>query len=222
MEAFPIEKGVITANQDQHMNVPGNPLRAEDLVTKVARYARGLFHQYENESLAYHNLKHTRKVLQRAIQIGASCGLDEQQWLVLRCAAWFHDCGHLFGRAQEHEQRSIMIMRSFLEQLGTAEQLIAMIGDCIQATKIPATPKNLVEEILCDADTYHFGTNEFFAINELVKKESETRDHCIYRNWNEHTLHFLEAHTFFTNYAKAVLANKKSANIAAMRKLTGQ
>ena len=38
---------------------------------------------------------------------------------------------------------------------------------------MPAVPSTLVEQIICDADTYHLGTEDFLHLDKLVWQELE-------------------------------------------------
>jgi hypothetical protein len=44
------------------------------------------------------------------------------------------------------------------------------LESCICATKLPQRPKSLLEEIVCDADKYNLGTENFLKSDELLKK----------------------------------------------------
>ena len=43
------------------------------------------------------------------------------------------------------------------------------------ATKFPRDPKNLLEQIICDADTYHLGTEEFEEMNKRMLEETKLK-----------------------------------------------
>jgi len=71
------------------------------------------------------------------------------------------------------------------------------------ATRIPQTPNNYLEKIICDADLDYLGRNDFYKIsNQLFK---ELKYNSIVSNkleWNKIQIKFLEAHQFHTNFAK--------------------
>ncbi|HEY0272465.1 MAG TPA: phosphohydrolase, partial [Chitinophaga sp.] len=68
-----------------------------------------------------------------------------------------------------------------------------------------AHPHTLLEEILCDADTYHLGTADFQAEDQRVKTELELRFHQTIPHWPEKTYAFLQSHRYFTTYAQTHL-----------------
>ncbi|OQP60198.1 hypothetical protein A3860_34540 [Niastella vici] len=88
-------------------------------------------------------------------------------------AAWFHDTGYLFAGRYEHEQKGVEIMRELLIKLTRDSELIDEIEDCIMATKMPRNPKNILEEIICDADTYHLGTEHFIITTKQFMEETK-------------------------------------------------
>ena len=164
------------------------------------------------------NLNHTKTVALRANEIALNYSLTETEFFIVASAAWFHDVGHLFGPAAAHEEKSVIAMRTYMVKHGLDSGILNSIEQCILATKLPQDPKSLPEEIVCDADCYHLGTNEFYIINEQVKKEFELRNNLPPVNWDESTVHLLEQHTYFTPYCQALLDAGKQKNIEFLRK----
>ena len=189
-----------------------------ELVKKTGRYVRRLFSQYRANDLKYHNLEHTEDVTKRTLEIAANYSLSETELFILSAAAWFHDTGHLVGGPQLHEDRSVLIMQSFLERNEVTKDIIGKIEGCICATKIPQQPKSLLQEIVCDADTYKLGTKDFLTTNKLLKKECELRGMPV-NNWDEKTLEFLQSHKYFTSYCQALLNKGREKNIDLARSL---
>ncbi|SHM77607.1 HD domain-containing protein [Chitinophaga sp. CF418] len=178
------------------------------------KYVVDLFTRLASTSLVYHNLSHTERVVARSMEIADHYGLNGKDRFILSIAAWFHDTGHLVADIELHEQAGVRLMKSFFIDKEIDEALIDTISECIMATKWPPAPKTLLEEIICDADTYHFGTKEFEITDELVKKEFQLRTKKNYANWCNDTLRLLKAHRFFTSYCRDKLVDGKEANIA--------
>ncbi|MDB5200470.1 MAG: hypothetical protein JWO92_2433 [Chitinophagaceae bacterium] len=197
-------------------------LHSEELTNQIAVYITGLFRRYQKPILLYHNLAHTKDVVARAKEIAANYALNETELFIVVAAAWFHDCGHLFGPAAGHEERSALIMRNYLTEKKAEENILYDIEQCILATKLPYNPKSLPAQIVCDADSYHLGTNEFFLTNELVKKEFQLRNNYLPLNWDESTLSLLNHHNYFTTYCITLLQEGKQNNIAFMREKTSK
>lgn len=192
----------------------------EDFKTKVAETVTLLFQQYHSPRLVYHNLEHTQKVVARAEEIGAHYPLSEDDSFILYAAAWWHDTGQLFAEPAVHEEKSVALVSEFFSQhRGAPPQIIAAIERAILATKLPQTPCSLVEEILCDADTYHLGTEEFQRTNALVHQELVLRLRKAPHDWVAASLNLLTEHSFHTAYCREHLTTGKERNITSLEAL---
>ncbi len=190
-----------------------------NIYKKVEGFVSELYEKNQTDKLRFHTLEHTENVVERVKEIAAQHQLTEKDQFVLYTAAWFHDTGHLFTDPTRHELRSVELMKDFLSQYTTDEVMTKEIGDTILATRMPRNPKGLIQEILCDADTYHLGTKEFKVTNKALKKEYDLRNLEQPANgWNNNALAFLESHQYYTAYAKKLLEEGKQKNINRLRK----
>lgn len=185
----------------------------------VEEYIRGLFKASTNPEFPYHNLGHTVRVAGYAREISQYYQLQDENEFIVIAAAWFHDIGHLSGPMEGHEERGARLMKDYFTGTPLPERVISAITGCILATKFPSKPQTLPEKILCDADTYHFGTEYFRQTDGAVKKEIEIRTGKTFPNWRQKTLHFLELHQFFTSYCQRLLNPGKQQNIEWLRSL---
>jgi len=183
------------------------------LYDDIAMYVASLFRQHTVQGLFYHNLEHTTRVVQSSDEIASHYPLSAEEQFILKAAAWFHDTGHLFGDMRVHEENGCKLMKQYLIPLQIPCDVIDKIAGCIMATRFPARPQNLLEEIICDADTYHFGTTYFKVTDELVRKELEIRLHYQFTTWYNDALKLLQIHNFFTSYCSQSLAHGKQLNI---------
>lgn len=184
----------------------------EDLLQLVDNYARLCFATSTKTGLKYHNLAHTEEVVSHAREMATFYGVGEKDNFCVLCAAWFHDLGYLYTSHDKHEERSAELMRAFAQVLCPTE-IMDTIEKIILATKYPNVPRNLLQEIMRDADTYHFGTPEFFAHDRLVKEEIEIQNGKPVENWDKSSLSLLVSHQFYTSYCKQRLDAGKRANI---------
>ncbi len=194
-------------------------MRISKLVEQVAMHVTELYKQCQTPVLLYHNLEHTQNVVMRTDEIASNYSLNKTELCILSVAAWFHDTGQLFGEAEQHEERSVSIMQNYLETKVTEKKVIDAIKECILATRLPHNPKSLLEEIICDADTYNLANDDFFKTDKLLKKEVELRTNTSPENWDKQTLELLEKHTYFTACCKNKLEKGKQKNIEVMRTL---
>ncbi|RYF91637.1 MAG: phosphohydrolase [Chitinophagaceae bacterium] len=179
-----------------------------------------LFENYASDKHRFHNLKHTYNVVERVNEIAGHYELDDREMLILSIAAWFHDAGYLFVEPAMHEVKSVELMQVFLRERGVGDDIINEVAGCILATRAPRNPINQLQEILCDADTYHFGTKEFKESNKLAYQEfqlmsDQPLDEADLR---EQTLHMLQDHEFYTSYCKDLLTAKKEGNMKKLKK----
>lgn len=186
---------------------------------KVEAYVRDLFETNKKPKLFFHSLEHTQQIVKRAEEIAAHYKLTDKDMLAVYIAAWFHDTGHLFTTAELHEQKSVEIMKAFMDMYLPDPELIQTVTGCILATKRSAEPTTLLQQIVCDADTYHLGTADFKKTNKQVKKEvfADDKNPMTKREWDTQTLEFLDKHKYYTSYCVELLEKGKQKNIAKMR-----
>ncbi|RYZ17050.1 MAG: metal-dependent phosphohydrolase [Chitinophagaceae bacterium] len=180
-------------------------------------YVTNLFLRYADDRLRYHNLQHTQAVAARAEEMAAFYQLAPGEHTTLCIAAWFHDTGQLTGPPDGHEARSVEQFRGFCRQKPLPPSWIEQVEGCINATRLPQQPENLLQEIICDADTWNLGTPGFATTDRLLQEEMNLRLGHGADRWNENTLTLLEQHRFFTAYAQQRLEQGKQQNIERIR-----
>lgn len=190
------------------------------LYKKIEEYVKGLFEQMHAPALVFHSLEHTQNVVKRTQEIAGHYKVSENDMLVLYAAAWFHDTGHLFTEPSKHEEMSVDVMKKFMKDHNVDEKTINSIAECIMATKVPRNPNTLLEEIICDADTYHLGTKEFKETNRRAMEETRLRKGEIDPvEFNDGTISMLQNHRFYTAYGRELLDKRKEKNL---KKLTAK
>ncbi len=193
----------------------------KELYKNIEDHVTGLYKHINARALVFHNLLHTQNVVKRTMEIIRHYKLSEDERLVLFAAAWFHDTGHLFTEPPMHEAMSCEIMYKFLSTKINEVDIISDIEECIMATKLPTNPQNLLQQIICDADTYHLGTDEFKETNKLVMQEQQLKygdiDPIVF---NKATIRMLQQHCFYTHYCKNKLNEKKENNLNELKKIT--
>ncbi|MCD6013149.1 MAG: metal-dependent phosphohydrolase sub domain protein [Flavipsychrobacter sp.] len=188
---------------------------SDNIYKRVANHVTGLFEKHPNPNLLYHSLTHTKKVVERAQEIAAHYQVSENDNLIVSVAAWFHDTGHLFTDVEKHEEKGIELMYEYMQnEKDVTKETLTAIAHCITVTGLSTKPQNRVEEIICDADTYHFGTKEFKKTNKLIKKEYALRGYdTLILDWYNNSIELLEKHQFYTTYCKVLLDLRKKKNI---------
>jgi predicted metal-dependent HD superfamily phosphohydrolase len=189
------------------------------LIADTENYVKGLFKKYNQPNLVFHDLQHTQGVVQHAYEIAAHYQLPDKELFELSIAAWFHDTGHLVTNPSDHEEKSVALMEEYIRNKTGDEELIKKVASLIRITKFPPSPKSLQEMIICDADTYHFGLEDFRQTNKAMKKELILRNmSTVVLDWERNSLELLEKHQFFTSYCMDLLQKGKEKNIRRLQK----
>ncbi|MBL7806302.1 MAG: HD domain-containing protein [Saprospiraceae bacterium] len=158
-----------------------------------------------SDQLKYHGLHHTLDVLKMASELCDSEGVNGREKTLVKTAALFHDSGFIKNKHTGHEAEGCLLVRAHLPAFGYAEQDIEQICEMIMATKIPQSPKSLLEQILCDADLDYLGREDFYVIGGTLYQELQEY-HLIgdEQAWNKLQVSFLSAHRFHTETNKTV------------------
>lgn len=189
------------------------------LLEEVKQEVTHFFQLHENPGFTYHNLAHTERVVTNAGLLARHYQLDDKDFFIVTTAAWFHDTGYYINGATDHELRGTEMAAAFLQKKGVDESIITAVQNCIMATSLPQSPKNLLEQIVCDADLFHLGTDEFPDQNKKMRKEAEWRlnKKISKQDWRTGTIRLLEAHHFQTDYGKTLLNEKKKENLQRLK-----
>lgn len=187
------------------------------LIYQVRHHVQALFKTGERPQLLYHNLNHTRYVASVAAQIANECKLKETNFFIVVAAAWFHDVGYL-KQPNGHEVRSAKEAVDFLMSLQVSNAITDAVSQCILATRMPQQPTDLCQQILCDADLFQLGTDEFWQNNKLLHEEYEAlQNTCISEEkWREKTISLMQAHQYHTAYCRQLLQAKKDENMVSL------
>jgi uncharacterized protein len=158
-----------------------------------------------SDKLRYHGVHHTLDVLRMAGEIAGHEGVGRRETVLLKTAALFHDCGFVKNEHKGHEMAGCQIAQETLPGFGYSEDDIAVICGMIMATRIPQSPSNLLESILCDADLDYLGRDDFKKIGQTLFEEfteySILQDE---QSWNRLQVSFLSSHQYHTETNKAL------------------
>ena len=163
--------------------------------------------------LPYHNTDHILDVVRAAEVIARTESLTEEEHKLLRLAAFYHDAGFTVS-TRNHEENGVKLAKSKLPGHGFTAGQVEVICGMILATKLPQTPTNKLEKILCDADLDYLGREDFYDVGDRLYEELkaggvvQTR-----REWNLVQKTFLESHRFHTNYSKSIRESSKQERL---------
>jgi adenylate cyclase len=169
--------------------------------------------------LYYHNYKHTIDVTIGVEIIGYGEGVGEEDMLLLKTAALFHDFGQVEG-AIDHEERSCKIAEEVLPEFGYDEKQLEIIKGIIMATKLPPQPKTLLEEIIADADLDYLGRRDMVPVSDSLYQELKVQGIIgSFNDWNKLQVKFLTNHQYFTETARNMRKVNKEEQIKRIKEL---
>lgn len=170
-------------------------------------------------SLTYHNADHTIDVVKQTLVIAEEEGITDAQILFeLEIAALYHDTG-LMHVYTGHEEKSCELAKKELPYFGVDISVIENISDIILATKMPQSPKNILHQIICDADLDYLGNDDYFIISERLRREFlEYKMISCEQEWKESRIAFLQSHSYFTKSSHLRRTQKKLAHLQQLLK----
>ena len=179
------------------------------LLQEAQAYVTDLIQNKVSKSVRFHTLDHTREVVAACEEIAQNDNyqLPDEDKLALLLGAWFHDTGYSSGRSRDHETVSLQHAKDFLSAHSASQELTDKVIGCINATRMPQNPTTTIERIICDADLFHLGTESFKEKNRLLSDELKEfgGEDFSKKEWRKLNIEFLEAHKYFTNYAREKL-----------------
>ncbi|MEO7923377.1 MAG: Pycsar system effector family protein [Chitinophagaceae bacterium] len=188
------------------------------LLQEAEAHVTDLLSNKLSKSIRFHTLQHTQEVVTACEKIAGQQDIPGDDRLALLLAAWFHDTGYTSGEARDHESVSITLATEFLKAHAASEELINKVLGCISATRLPHSPTNTIEGIICDADLFHLGTDDFNEKNNLLRQELVEfggKD-LSKKEWRKLNIRFLEGHKYFTVYGKEKLQPIKDVHLAEL------
>ena len=196
----------------------------KSLISAAEQYVVNFFSQKIGKEFTFHSFNHTREVVLHTELIAGNYELSEEDHTALLLAAWFHDTGYSAGLKKHHEEESQKIATEFLRKYNAPQPLIDKVNGCIIATRMPQSPSNLIEQIICDADLFHLGTKDFKERNKLLRQEINTleEEKIGKKEWVNLNIEFLGRHRYFTDYAREMLEPVKRAHLADLIEKAGK
>jgi predicted metal-dependent HD superfamily phosphohydrolase len=194
-----------------------------ELEQQFNKLGQELLVKFRNElpaGLHYHNMNHTwDDVLPAAEFLATKEGVSGDDLTILRTAVLFHDIGFI-EQYLNNEPIGVHISASLLPDYDYTPDQITRVKNIILATEVPQTPKNLLEEIICDADLDSLGRDDFFTISmNLWREICHFSEPLSLLQWFEGQKTFLSSHKYFTNSSRELREPGKQANLAEIELL---
>lgn len=170
-----------------------------------------------SDDLAYHGIHHTYDVLRNVNFLIKKENISPERSKLLRIAALYHDIGFI-ETYRNHEEAGVAILKSAMQEFGCNMKQLKHIEGMIMATKIPQSPKNIEEKIICDADLFYLGRNKYYEISDTLFQE--LLHYGFIKNakeWMDIQISFLSNHSYHTKYARKVLEIEKQKRVEELK-----
>jgi class 3 adenylate cyclase len=170
------------------------------------------------EDIIYHDLQHTLNVEKAAMRLGRLEGLTDEEMLLLRTAALYHDAGFIYTY-HRNELHGVRLMERNLPRFGYDQEQIALIRNMIMATSRESKPVTLLEQLMCDADHDYLGRADYYVVSNKLREEIEHFDEPMSEeDWMLFQIQFLEyEHEFFSVTAKSIRERAKLNRISELK-----
>jgi len=151
--------------------------------------------------------------------IGWAEGCSDEEILLLKSAALFHDAGHTVAY-DNHEHYGTLLAREMLPGFGYTPGQIERICSLIMATQLPPKPKDLLENIMCDSDLDYLGRSDFIPVSNTLFEELKAQNKMKSLNeWNKLQVKFISGHQYFTETARSLREVNKQLQIDRIQSL---
>jgi len=186
---------------------------------KIRKKAFEILNSKLSKKLYYHGAHHTYDVLHVINQFIKNEKIDPYTAKLLRIGTLYHDIGFTISNI-EHEKLGCEIVEKYMLEYGFSNRDIKVVKGLIMATRIPQTPKNYLEKIICDADLDYLGRDDFYPISDWLFKELQSFSQITdVTEWNKIQIKFLEAHQYHTDFSKKNRQPKKENRIEELKQL---
>jgi len=183
-----------------------------DIVKQCRDYVNVLLLPLENHY--YHHFNHALEVSSRAVYLWKKEWLSNEKLEILAISWLFHDTGFII-QYDNNEFIWAKIARNFLKTMLYPEKNIEIIERIIMAT-MPSykKPKDILEEIIKDADLDYLWSDKFFTNANKLKAEVEAIKNIkiLDPDWQHWSIKFLHEHKYYTLTQKKERWAKKHEN----------
>lgn len=195
-------------------------VKLDNIKQKTEQFVTNYLEKQLPIHFVYHNIQHTKEVVEYCKLICKEQNISKKDSDILEIAAWLHDIGYVQD-PDNHERAGIIIAKEFLTTLIVDQETIKKVKSYIEATKIPHNPKCDLAEIMCDADTFHFGETRFTSRSMKLKHEWELQRKVFLdlKSFLAGSIMFLETHNYFTAFCTKNLEDGKQKNISYLIEL---
>lgn len=164
--------------------------------------------------LDYHNSLHGFSVWAAARELSRKSSLSYGDRLALEAGALLHDKYHdnlVAARGLgENEDKTARFATKYMYLVGFDLVTRQKTAKVIRATKMPQKPKDHLEELMCDADLYSLGSNQYMTWQDRLRREWGKEENL---DWWKLQYNFLTNHRYHSEEARELWGEQKKRNI---------
>ncbi len=170
------------------------------------------------KGLHYHGIHHTKDVCEAVERLAIWEGVKGEELYLLKTAALYHDAGFI-DSYESNEPIGANLAKEMLPNFGYTEEQIKQVIELIEATKMPQTPTNHLEQIMCDSDLDYLGRDDFYPIAESLRQELVEFGKLVDNpmQWVEMNIGFLSGHKYFTQSSQMRRQPEKEKRIGELK-----
>jgi len=192
--------------------------KLEPRYTDVEQYMLGRLSRELPTTLYYHGHHHTQDVMDAAMIIAAAEKTTEEERKLLRIAICFHDAGFIYVY-KDHETKGCELAWELLPEYGFSDAQIERICGMIMATRVPQSPQNHLEQIICDADLDYLGREDVYPIADTLFEELKIHANLTDpKKWNDIQISFLSGHHYHTRFSQENRDPKKQVYLRKLKR----
>ena len=186
---------------------------------KLRRKALDILGSQLPQELSYHSINHTLDVLKTCNNYIKRRRIGNHDSKLLRLGALLHDIGFTVSTLN-HEERGKDIAKDLMKEYSFPKNDIDTVSGLILATRIPQSPKNELEEIICDSDLDYLGRSDFYEISDQLYWELKFSSVVNTKlDWNKIQINFLKGHNYHTEFALRNRQPHKEQRIAELTEM---
>jgi chaperonin cofactor prefoldin len=199
----------------------------QTILSKVELFATDFITNKNPESVIYHNISYTHRLVGAVKEISSKEGLSEKEIELLLIAAWIFGTGYFDADIFKSKKIFTGCMsctlresKPFLDSIKYPKKDIETVYTILTNTKHPIQPQNKLEYVFADAIYMDFAREKG---KKYVKKMYQ--ELLVFnalrigkKKWNDELIALLEDHSYYTNYGKSELEPKKHLLIKNLKK----
>ena len=199
------------------------------LLEKCGLYTMDFFRMRENiiytlrcslpNEMYYHSIERCVEIDSLVKRYGKIEALPHKDILILRTAALYHDVGFIVNY-EHNEQYAVMMAQNNLPKYGYTEEDIRQVCALIWVTSREEGPKNLMEQLICDANSDYLGRVDYpIVANKLRKELAHYQEEMSDRNWLDYQIDYLEyKHRYYSDLVKNLRNRGKTKQIEELKR----